>query len=101
MLCLKLSNSQIALTSRECAGASGLSGRIVDLTESALFVWFSSTSAEDARGSTLVYVVNERVTIPWFASMTCASSTWSSSDVEDLGREEVRELPQHPSGVRP
>jgi hypothetical protein len=74
--------------------------RIVDLTDSALFVWFSSTSAKDSRGSMLVYVVNGRVTIPWFASMTCASSTWSLSDVKGLGREEVRELLQHPPGVR-
>ena len=79
--------------------SSNLQRRIADLTDSALFVWFSSTSAQDARASMLVYVVNDGATIPWFASMTCESSTWSLAEVKGLGREEVRELLDHPPGV--
>jgi hypothetical protein len=80
--------------------SNNLQRRITDLTDSALFVWFSSTSAKDTRGSMLVYVVNGGVTIPWFASMKCDSSTWSLGEVKGLGRPEVQELLQHPPGVQ-
>jgi hypothetical protein len=77
-----------------------LQRRIVDLTDSALFVWFSSTNANETRGSMLVYVVNDGATIPWFASMKSDSSTWSLGEVKGLGRPEVQELLQHPPGVQ-
>jgi hypothetical protein len=79
--------------------SSNLQRRIVDLTESALFVWFSSSSVKDARGSMLVYVVNAGTTIPWFASMRCDASSATLGEVKGLGRPEVLELLQHPPGV--
>ena len=80
--------------------SSNLQRRIVDLTESALFVWFSSSSAKDSRGSMLVYIVNGGSTIPWFASMKCDPTSCALGEVKGLGRAEVQELLQHPPGVR-
>ena len=55
---------------------------------------------EVQRATLLVYVVNHGVTIPWFASMKCDSSTWSLAEVKGLGRPEVQELLQHPPGLQ-
>jgi hypothetical protein len=49
--------------------SSNLQRRIVELTDSGLFVWFSSSSLSDTRGSILVYSVHAGSTIPWFASI--------------------------------
>lgn len=80
--------------------SSNLQRRVVDLTDSALFVWRSSTSATDARGSMLVYIVNAGTTIPWFASMRSTAERWALSEVKGLGRVEVSELLEHPPGPR-
>jgi len=80
--------------------SANLQRRIVDLTESALFAWFSSSRAKDTRGSMLVYIVNSGSTIPWFASMRCDSTSCTLGEVKGLGRAEVLELLQHPPGVR-
>lgn len=79
--------------------SSNLQRRIVDLTESALFVWFSSSSAKDTRGSMLVYIVNAGAMIPWFASMRCDATSCTLGEVKGLGRVEVEELLRHPPGV--
>ena len=79
--------------------SANLQRRIADLTDSALFVWFSSRSAKDARGSMLVYIVNGGTTIPWFASMTSDAGEWTLGEVKGLGRAEVHELLHHPPGV--
>jgi hypothetical protein len=76
-----------------------LQRRILDITDSALFVWFSSTSAKDGRASMLVYIANDGATIPWFASMNRDVNAWALADVDGLGRVEVQELLQHPPGV--
>ena len=80
--------------------SSNLQRRVAYLTDSALFVWFSSTSAKDTRGSMLVYIVNDGRTIPWFASMKSAPAGWMLGEVKGLGRAEVVELLDHPPGVR-
>jgi len=80
--------------------SNNLQRRIADLADPALFVWFSSTSEQDTRGSILVYIVNGGVTIPWFASMRCEATTWTLGEVKGLGRPEVQELLQHPPGVQ-
>lgn len=80
--------------------SANLQRRVADLTDSALFVWFSSTSEKDERGSMMVYVVNGGVTIPWFASMRPAHTGWTLGEVRGLGRAEVQELLDHPPGVR-
>ena len=76
-----------------------LQRRVADLCDTALFVWFSSTSASDRRGSMLVYIVNDGRTLPWFASMTDDGARWSLGEVKGLGRAEVAELLEHPPGV--
>jgi hypothetical protein len=80
--------------------SSNLQRRIADLTDSGLFVWFSSTREKDDRGSILVYIVNDGATIPWFASMKIAPAGWVLGEVKGLGRAEVQELLDHPPGVR-
>lgn len=80
--------------------SANLQRRVADLTDSALFVWFSSTSATDNRGSALVYVVNDGTTIPWFAAMRADAEGWKLAEVKGLGRAEVTELLEHPPGVR-
>jgi hypothetical protein len=80
--------------------SSNLQRRVADVADPALFVWFSSTSAKDTRGSILVYIVNDGSTIPWFAALRVDASGWTLGDVKGLGRAEVAELLDHPPGVR-
>lgn len=80
--------------------SANLQRRVADVVESGLFVWFSSASAANARGSVLVYVVNGGATFPWFASMRCERSACTLAEVKGLGRAEVEELLQHPPGPR-
>lgn len=80
--------------------SANLQRRIADLAPSALYVWFSSTSAVDRRASVLVYIVSEGTTIPWFASLRSSTDAWTLGDVKGLGRVEVQELLDHPPGVR-
>ena len=77
-----------------------LQRRVADLTDSGLFVWFSSSRPPDARASILVYTVDSGSTIPWFASMRCKTNTWTLAGVKGLGRMEIEELLRHPPGVR-
>lgn len=86
--------------SRRRRSAANLQRRVADLTESALFVWFSSTSQSDKRGSMLVYIVNDGATIPWFASMQMNATGWALGDVKGLGRVEIAEFLEHPPGPR-
>jgi hypothetical protein len=80
--------------------SANLQRRVADLADSALYVWFSSTSASAQRGSVMVYVVNAGTTIPWFVAIEQRADAWVLGDVKGLGRAEVRELLEHPPGVR-
>lgn len=80
--------------------SANLQRRVAGVAATALYVWFSSSSASDGRGSMLVYAVNAGEAIPWFASMRADAGTWSLGEVKGLGRAEIAELLEHPPGVR-
>lgn len=81
-----------------------LQRRVVDLADSALYVWFSSDSTALRRASMLVYIVNDGATLPWFASLSTdpvAPDGWSLGAVQGLGRAEIEEFLEHPPIARP
>jgi hypothetical protein len=65
-----------------------------------LFVWFSSTSAADRRASTLVSIVNDGATLPWFASLVERNGSWQLGELDGLGRLDAQELLDWPPGIR-
>lgn len=79
--------------------SANLQRRVADLVASGLFVWFSSPAEHDDRASVLVYVVNDGVTIPWFASLRAEPTGWTLGEVKGLGRPEVEELLDHPPTI--
>jgi hypothetical protein len=74
--------------------ARNLHRRVLDATDSGLFVWFSSLSLD--RASLMVYVANDGAVIPWFASFGRIDGVVKLAAVKGLGREEVLELIEHP-----
>lgn len=80
--------------------ATNLHRRVADETDGALFVWFSSGDARDGRGSVMVHSVCDGVPLPWFASLVQSDGRWDVAEVKGLGRQEVRELLDHPPGIR-
>ncbi|HEU5057454.1 MAG TPA: hypothetical protein VFU21_13045 [Kofleriaceae bacterium] len=76
--------------------ARNLHRRVLDATDSGLFVWYSSGAAAPERASLMVYVVNQDVAIPWFAAFERSEGSFRLAAVRGLGREEVLELIDHP-----
>ena len=85
--------------SERARSAANLHRRVVDVTDAALFVWFSSGDARDARGSVMVHSVCDGAPLPWFVSLVRRAGRWDAAEVKGLGRQEVRELLEHPPGV--
>ncbi|HEY7087210.1 MAG TPA: hypothetical protein VH518_03915 [Tepidisphaeraceae bacterium] len=56
------------------AGDAKLRRRIADITDSALFVWYSGATATSDRGSIMLYFVLPSFRGGWFATVTAASN---------------------------
>ena len=48
--------------------SSNLQNRVVDFTDSGLFVWFTSNTEVNMRGSVMVYIVDKQNVSAWYAS---------------------------------
>jgi hypothetical protein len=79
--------------------ATNLHRRVADVTDAGLFVWFSSGDVRDGRGSVMVHSVCDGAALPWFVSLVLRDGRWDAAEVKGLGRQEVRELLEHPPGI--
>lgn len=73
--------------------------RLLDAPDAGLFVWYSSGSATDRKGSVITYAVTGRATVPWFAALVPAPHRWRASIVKGLALDDVAELLTHPLPV--
>jgi hypothetical protein len=68
--------------------AKSLHRRVTDFSRSGLFVWYSSGSAANRRGSLLVYSVREGDVAAWYAGFS-ERQGWKLDQVKGIGREIV------------
>jgi hypothetical protein len=80
--------------------AKNLHRRVANFSSSGLFVWYSSGSAANRRGSLLVYTVRASEVAAWYAGVS-ERRGWQLDQVKGISREAVsslaaRELPGEP-----
>lgn len=85
--------------SQRTHSATNIHRRVADVTDAGLFIWFSSGDARDGRGSVMVHSVCDGVPLAWFVSLVRRDGRWDAAEVKGLGRQEVRELLEHPPGL--
>jgi hypothetical protein len=71
--------------------AKNLHRRVVDFSRSGLFVWYSSGSAANRRGSLLVYSAREDEVAAWYAGFS-ERQGWRLDQVKGIGRDIVVSL---------
>ncbi len=71
--------------------AMNLHRRVADFTRSGLFVWYSSGSAANRRGSVLVYSAYEGAVVGWYAGFSDRRG-WRVDRVEGIDRDTVVSL---------
>ena len=69
--------------------------RIVDFATSAVFVWFSSESVKNGRGSVMVYSLQQGSVSAWFAAFR-RDRGWTLLHVKGASRADVEELVESP-----
>jgi hypothetical protein len=74
-------------------GARNLTRRVAEFARSAVFLWFTSETAENGRGSVMVYAVCEGNVLAWFASFQ-RGQEWQLLRVKGASRDEVTGLLQ-------
>ena len=69
-------------------GPKNLQRRVADFGRSAVFVWFSSHSAVNGRGSVMAYTVCSRHVDAWYAAFSDIAS-WRLARVKGISRLEI------------
>jgi hypothetical protein len=81
--------------SRERASScENLHKRAVDFASSAVFVWFSSHTKSNRRGSVMVYEVSGSEVHTWFASFS-KEEAWELMQTEEISRQQVQSRMGH------
>jgi hypothetical protein len=76
---------------RRQRSASNLHRRVADFSMSALFLWYSSGSTANGKGSMLVYGVRKEELTMWYAGFT-RGKRWNLDRVKGVSRQEVETL---------
>jgi hypothetical protein len=71
--------------------ANNLHQRVVDFTQSAIFVWFSSNTKQNQRGSIMLYESSESEVRTWFAAVV-KKQVWEISQTKGIGVEVIRQF---------
>lgn len=71
--------------------AENLHKRVTDFAESAVFVWLSSNTKSNQRGSIMVYEVNGSEVDTWYVSLSKADD-WRILQTKGIAREQVASL---------
>ena len=79
--------------------AKNLRRRVADFSRSGLFMWYSSRSAQNRRGSLLVYGTRENELAAWYACFTNRDG-WQLDQVNGISREVVVSLAAEPAPVQ-
>ena len=68
--------------------SSNLQNRVVDFTDSGLFVWFTSNTEENMHGSVMVYIVDNKKVSAWYASFR-KETAWKVEKTKGIDKESV------------
>jgi hypothetical protein len=79
--------------------AKNLHRRIADISRSAVFLWFSSRSASNGRGSVMAYSVGSQGVDAWYAGLRYDTG-WRLGQVKGVSRPEVEAYLSEPSQPR-
>lgn len=71
--------------------ARNLNHRVADFSDSAVFIWYSSETANNRRGSVMAYSVHVNDVSTWFASFS-RDGEWRLDRVKGANRNEVEAL---------
>jgi hypothetical protein len=71
---------------------NNLHKRIVDFTDSAILVWFSSNTKANLRGSIMVYEVRGSGIHAWYAGLSKGEGEWRILQTKGIPREQVQSL---------
>jgi hypothetical protein len=74
-------------SARERSSAN-LHKRIITHNSSCVFVWFSSNTLADRRGSLMIYRVNGRIITSWYSSFSC-DVDWRLVRTEGISRQHL------------
>lgn len=66
--------------------------RVEDFANSAIFVWLSSNTQVNGRGSVMVYEVHDSVVETWYAGFTKKGAEWRVLRTSGVSREKVQSL---------
>ncbi|MDH3379652.1 MAG: hypothetical protein OEQ39_22220 [Gammaproteobacteria bacterium] len=66
--------------------STNLQNRVVDFTDSGLFVWFTSNTDANMHGSVMVYVVDNKNVSAWYASFK-KETDWKVEKTKGIDRE--------------
>jgi hypothetical protein len=72
--------------------SASLQKRIQEFTDSAVFVWFSSNTVANGRGSVMIYRVMGDTTECWFAGFQREEITWKVASTKGIARNHVEEF---------
>jgi hypothetical protein len=82
------------------SSANNLHMRITDFSKSAVFVWCSSNTKVNRRGSIMVYEATGSDVSSWYAGF-CLKDEWQLSQTKGISREAVLPLMLHDESVKP
>jgi len=71
--------------------AKNLQNRVAEFTQSGLFVWFSSDTAQLDHASVMSYLVDDGAAVAWFASFLKKEDCWTVHQVKGIDRAAVTE----------
>ena len=73
--------------------SQNLDHRVVDFSDAGVFIWFSSETAGNSRGSVMAYSVNGTDVSTWFASFS-RDDKWRINRVKGISRNDVESMVQ-------
>lgn len=78
---------------KRASSCENLHRRVADFADSAIFVWFSSNTKSNGRGSLMVYEVRDSTVHTWYAAFS-RKEEWRVLQVNGITREQVKALMQ-------
>ena len=74
------------------SSSENLHKRVVDFAGSAIFVWLSSNTESNGRGSLMVYQVRDSVVQTWYVNLAKAEGEWRLLKTKGIAPTQVRSL---------
>ena len=74
------------------ASNDNLHNRIIDYSDNGLFVWYSSNTQKNTKGSVMFYKVQNRIVDTFFVSFESKKGNWEISKTKNISMDELKEF---------